>query len=75
MLQVAESGEVALNGSLNAEWAALPPGNSVAAIHEEGTANAIPLCWRTKARRSLMTKVFRVPPGTSKKKMPPLCSQ
>ena len=70
MLQVGVSARDRLRGSLKTECAVLSPERRVAAIPEEATASAMRLFCRTAARRRLMTNVFPVPPGESRKKTP-----
>ncbi len=71
MSQVGVSARDRLRGSLNTECAVLPPERRVAAIPDEATASAMRLFCRTAARRRLMTNVFPVPPGESRKKRHP----
>ena len=67
MLQVALSLLVRFRGNLNAEWTVQSPGSSVIAINEAATVRAI-FSWRqTMARERVVTNVFPVPPGASRK--------
>ena len=48
-----------------------PPGSRVEAIPELATAKAISCCCLTLASTNFITKVFPVPPGASRKYIPP----
>ncbi|GFR24554.1 hypothetical protein TNCT_318551 [Trichonephila clavata] len=57
-------------GNLKAESAVRPPASRVAAMPEEATAMSF--SFLTKANSKLSRKLLPVPPGASKKTMPPL---
>ena len=60
-----------LSGNLMEEGTVRPPGRKVAAIPNEATAKAFFLCCVTSDNRRVVTKVFTVPPGASRKKTIP----
>ncbi|GFW82549.1 hypothetical protein TNCV_1794421 [Trichonephila clavipes] len=59
-------------GKLKAESAVRPPTSRVAAMPEEAIATAMSFSFLTKANSKWSRKVLPVPPGASKKTMPPL---
>ncbi|CAH0402099.1 unnamed protein product [Chilo suppressalis] len=54
-------------GILNMACAVLPPGSSVATIDNDATAMGILPCLLTSTSMPVVTNVFPVPPGASKK--------
>ena len=59
------------NANFKAEWAVLPLGSNVAAISDEARAKAMSFWDRIAARINLIKNILPVPPGASKKKIPP----
>jgi hypothetical protein len=57
---------------LECKMSVRPPSNDVAAISDEANASAIPFCDRIVDKINVIENVFPVPPGTSKKKNPPV---
>ncbi|GFR04227.1 hypothetical protein TNCT_317091 [Trichonephila clavata] len=60
------------SGNLKAECAVRPPASRAAAMPKEATAPVMSFSYLTKANSKLSRKVLPVPPGASKKTMPPL---
>lgn len=70
--QIVLLNEIKSNGSLKVECAVHPQGRKVVVIPDEAIAKAMSLCCRTLIKSSLVTNVFPVTPGASRKNIPPL---
>ena len=71
MLHMGVSMNCMFNGNFKVEWAVLHPGSNVAAIPDDTRAKVMSFWNQIVARINLIRKVLPVPPGTSKKKIPP----